>query len=215
MSPKQTRENKKGFTLIELIITISILAILIAIVVVALNPAEQAARARDSKRVADLDAVKTAIILYMAQATGTVNLSGDTTVNDRCFAGGGTDSFFTNTLGTTTAPGGFTWVTSTGQSIATATPVSAAVVWMPALLGATPGGAPLSNLPLDPTNRTGSDTTLYYAYACDFNDKTFELTARLESTYYKTDLDLDGTDGGNSSSTYEVGTKLSVLPNGF
>ena len=39
--------ENRGFTLIELIITISILAILVTILVVAINPAEQLARSRD------------------------------------------------------------------------------------------------------------------------------------------------------------------------
>jgi prepilin-type N-terminal cleavage/methylation domain-containing protein len=204
----------KGFTLIELIITISILAVLVAILVVALNPAEQLARARDTKRVADLDALRTALNLYLAQATGTPNLSGDTTANNRCIGGAGTVSFFMNTASATgTIPSGFTAiVTSTGQSVATST-ASASFHWLPALVGATPGGSPLANLPLDPTNGTGVSTSSFYGYGCRSSNKTFEITARLESSYFQTDLDLDGTDGGNSSSTFEVGTDLSIVPN--
>jgi hypothetical protein len=45
--------------------------------------------------------------------------------------------------------------------------------------------------------------------------RNYELTARLESSYFQNDLDLDGTDGGNSTSTYEVGTKLDIIPSGY
>ena len=209
------KQNAKGFTLIELIVTITILAVLVATVVVALNPAEQLQRARDSKRVADLDAIKTAINLYQAQATDTVNMSGPYVASADCVGGGGTARFWMNTsTPTSSVPTGLTVTTSTGQTVATGTAVLAST-WMPAALGQTPGGSPLAQLPLDPTNGTGVSTNFYYGYACRSSNKTFELTARLESTYYKDDLDLDGTDGGNSTSTYEAGTDLTIVPNGF
>src|SRR3989344_4824058 len=121
------KQNAKGFTLIELIVTITILAVLVATVVVALNPAEQLQRARDSKRVADLDAIKTAINLYQAQATTTVNMSGTATANADCLGGSGTARFWTNTTGftTSTGPTSLTITTSTGQNFATTTVVLA------------------------------------------------------------------------------------------
>lgn len=195
----------KGFTLIELIITISILAILIAIVVVALNPAEQLQRSRDTKRVADLDAIKTALNLYLAQATTTINLSGTGTANDGCI-GGAAVKYYVNTTGNSGTGGvsGATINTSTNQTVGSSG-------WMPAKLDQTPGGAPLASLPLDPTNGTGAGTSFFYAYACRKSNNTFELNAYLESSFYKTDLDQDGTDGGASSSAYEVGTDLTII----
>ena len=197
----------KGFTLIELIITISILAILIAIVVVALNPAEQLQRSRDTKRVADLDAIKTALNLYLAQATTTISL--DNSAGTLCLGGTGADTWWANTAAAVLAPpSGFATVTSTNQTAGSAG-------WLPARVDQTPGGAPLASLPLDPTNGTGALTTFYYSYACRASNNTFELTARLESNFYKTDLDQDNTDGGNSTSTYEVGTDMTIIPNAF
>ena len=195
----------KGFTLIELIITISILAILIAIVVVALNPAEQLQRSRDTKRVADLDAIKTALSLYLAQATTTISL--DNSNGTLCLGGTGADTWWVNTTATITPPSGFVQVTSTNQTVGSAG-------WLPARMDQTPGGAPLASLPLDPTNGTGALTTFYYGYSCRASNNTFEITARLESNFYKTDLDQDNTDGGNSSSTYEVGTDMNIIPAG-
>lgn len=215
-----THNSKKGFTLIELIITISILAVLVAIVVVALNPSEQLKRSRDTKRVSDLDTLKTALNLYLAQATGTINLTAASTKNTGC-VGVGAVTFYQNTSYVTSSMGimGGTNFTanspSIGQSVATSTPTLVATSWMPALLGVTPGGAPIAILPLDPTNGTGNSTTTYYGYGCRDSNNTYEFTARLESDYFMNSLDLDGTDGGNSSSTYEGGTDLTIVGGGF
>jgi len=80
--------------------------------------------------------------------------------------------------------------------------------WLPARIDQTPGGAPISVLPLDPTNGTGNSTSYFYAYMCDVTNgvKNFELDATLESTYFTTDLDVDGNDGGNQPTRYEVGS---------
>lgn len=203
-------QTKKGFTLIELIITIAVLAVLISIVVVALNPAEQLQRSRDSKRIADLDAVKTALNLYLAQATTTISLDGVSggSVNDKCINGAGSDTKWVNTTGAVATSGTYVAL------VATTTQTVGSTGWLPARMNETPGGTPIAALPLDPTNGTGNSTSSYYAYGCDKTNKTLELSARLESTYFKSDLDLDGTDGGNSTSTYEAGTDLTIIPNG-
>jgi hypothetical protein len=84
---------------------------------------------------------------------------------------------------------------------------------MPALIGQTPGGTPLAQLPLDPTTGVSAASSTYYGYGCRSSNNTFELTARLESTYFLSDLNVIGTDGGNSTSTYEIGTDLTIVPN--
>lgn len=206
VSSRNSQSVYRGFTLIELIITVAILAILISIVVVALNPAEQLQRARDARRIADLDALKTSFNLYLAQATGTINLSGDSTPNNRCVGGAGTDTVFANSIGATDLQGLVAIATSTGQTVAASAPVTLSTSWLPALLGSTPGGSPLSNLPLDPTN----SATRYYSYTCSTTNNAYELNARLESSYYSMEVDLDGTDGGNNA-IYEVGTNLSIM----
>lgn len=203
------QKQTKGFTLIELIISIAILAILVAVLVVAINPAEQLARSRDSKRVADLDALKSALNLYLATATTTVNLSGDATANARCKGGTGTATLFLNTNGaavTSSQVVGYAWAArsaSSGQAVGN-------TGWLPARMDWTPGGAPISNLPFDPTN-PGTDTTYFYSYGCDAVNKQFKLSATLESTYFASDLNLDGNDGGATSTLYEVGTNITSL----
>lgn len=55
-------QNKKGFTIIELLIVIAIIGLLATISIVALNGARQ--KGRDAKRIGDIRQVQTALELY-------------------------------------------------------------------------------------------------------------------------------------------------------
>ncbi len=55
-------KNTKGFTLIELLVVISIIGVLASIVLASLNSAR--VKARDARRIADLDQIKTALNFY-------------------------------------------------------------------------------------------------------------------------------------------------------
>lgn len=56
--------RSKGFTLIELLVVIAILGILAAIVLIAVDPATQMARARDSERRTAMNSLSTALDTY-------------------------------------------------------------------------------------------------------------------------------------------------------
>ncbi len=62
--------NKKGFTLIEILIVIGLIAVLAGVLVVALNPARQFAQARNSQRYNNIDTVMGAIINNMTDNRG-------------------------------------------------------------------------------------------------------------------------------------------------
>ena len=57
-------KNKKGFTLIELLVVIAILSILLVIVLVAINPARQTQKARNTQRRADVLTILNAVNQY-------------------------------------------------------------------------------------------------------------------------------------------------------
>ncbi len=67
-----------GFTLIEILVVIGIIAILAAIVIVAINPARQFAQARDAQRVANVNALLNAIGQNMADNKGLFVCAGST-----------------------------------------------------------------------------------------------------------------------------------------
>ena len=55
---------KRGFTLIELLIVMAILGVLAVVVLVAINPAEQLRRARDSGRISGVNSIGRAVAAY-------------------------------------------------------------------------------------------------------------------------------------------------------
>lgn len=65
-----TKKIQKGFTLIEILVVIGIIAILAAVVLIAINPARQFAQARDSQRNSNLNAILNAVGQRIADNKG-------------------------------------------------------------------------------------------------------------------------------------------------
>ena len=62
--------ERRGFTLIELLVVIGILAVLLAITLIAINPARQFSQANNTKRSSDVNAILNAIDQYAADNKG-------------------------------------------------------------------------------------------------------------------------------------------------
>ncbi len=194
---------KKGFTLIELLIVIAILALLMSIVIITLNPAELLKKSRDTKRVSDLNALRTALNLFVTDKS-----APDLDLYGTC----GTNTWMS------LSANGVSGCTALASSYCTTTNrVTTGSGWVPVNFGSISSGSPLSTLPVDPTNTSSTTpfSNLYYAYQCNTAASTFELNAAMESAYYRSttygqttagDGDVCSTDGGNSPLLYEVGS---------
>ncbi len=228
------RNRTQGFTLLELLIVIAIIAILSVILVLVLNPAETLKKSRDAQRISDLNTLKTAIGLVVTASTTPYLSSG----NANCFGAATPKVFYSSSANfacgavpanvqgidasTTPALSANTWcATTTAASLANIDGTG----WIPLAFSWLPGGSPISNLPLDPSNTVTAagpvNADLVYRYACQAGvisakpSYVFEIDAALESAAYTSDDDKRIKDGGDNASLYEVGTDLKLLGSGI
>lgn len=84
----------RGFTLIEILLVIGLIAILAAVVIIAINPARQFAQARNTQRFSDVNAILNAVHQNMIDNKGSwdgTNCGGDLPTSTTKMGTGGTD----------------------------------------------------------------------------------------------------------------------------
>ena len=59
-------KSQASFTLIELLIVIAILAVLMSVIIITINPSEMLKRTRDTRRISDLKTLNNAIQYFQA-----------------------------------------------------------------------------------------------------------------------------------------------------
>lgn len=225
------KKNQGGFTLLELLIVVAILAILSVAVVMVLNPAETLKKSRDAQRISDMSTLKTAIGLYLTNTQTPLlnNVASNvgckaTAVGAR--AAGGTEKVYysyptESGVITDATIDGATTTPKVQVALADYTKTSGAG-WLPINFDSLVGGSPISNLPIDPINiipaghlASVDNTDLVYRYSCAISPLSFEIDAVLESSAYTSGSENKLTaDGGNNSNYYEVGTNLYILGSG-
>lgn len=191
--------KRKGFTLIELLVVIGILVVLATVVVLVLNPGEIFRQARDSKRISDLETLKSAITFYLSSVSvpNMFNAAADNCADTGVADSSGGSTGVGNGDGT-----GNGWIPLDFLTDGTASHNVVA------------GGAPIAIEPVDPVNSgTGHDgEDLYYKFLCSDLTFNFKLEAEMESARYSQngtdDVESDTKDGGTHPTLYEVGTCL-------
>jgi prepilin-type N-terminal cleavage/methylation domain-containing protein len=205
---------KKGFTYIELLISIALIAFIISLIVVAFNPASYFSRSRDLKRLKDLQTLANALTIYFAysfnpdpdgpelskrgmnQEYPTIFISVPYDIEevfDNCF-----DPFSNQYVQIyQVSKNNLQRINGTGWVPVNFTEVSA---------------IPISELPIDPINSFSSG--YFYAYAFKVKPFKFEITAALEYKRFRFGGPDDrvSTDGGNDPRRFEVGSDLNVIP---
>jgi len=71
-------KQRKGFTLIEILIVIGLIAVLAGVLIVALNPARQFAQARNAQRWNNVDTILSAVISNLTDNKGTFTCAAGT-----------------------------------------------------------------------------------------------------------------------------------------
>src|ERR1035437_8143884 len=218
------KKNKKGgFTLLELLIVIAIIAILSVALVLDLNPAETLRKSRDAQRISDLSTLTTAIGIYLTSnvtptlGVATSNATCKPTPSTAWGSGGLYKIWYSLPVSSLITDVTLDGSTGTGPVAQVAIPsLTDGNGWIPVDFGSLSGGSPISNIPVDPTNTIASlasvrSTDLVYRYACSQVPLAFEIDAQLESTAYTVTDDKRVSDGGDSTLYYETGTNLGIM----
>jgi prepilin-type N-terminal cleavage/methylation domain-containing protein len=205
--------NKKnyGFTLIEILIVISIILILFSVTAQIFKPAAYLRKTRDIKRLADLQALDVALKTYLTATTspnlGPANKGVDETsptifisvpfdkedkrsqtivwnAKTYYFSQASSSEYFKNN----------------GQG------------WLPVNLNVLPY-PPLFAYPVDPIN--SYNKKFFYSYVFKRASSTYEINANLEYENYKKGglEDKTSNDAGDNLNIFEIGNDKTLMPN--
>ena len=209
-------QKKKGFTLIELVMAIAIMAVVSITVIVLVNPINVFREARDSQRIADVEQMNRVMGLYSAN----IGNPSASECDNKCYVGLGSGTTMLNQQGLAIPRCGQRYSATTNNTTVTSTVQAIdGTGWVPIDLRPMSEsiGVPIAGWPIDPktvvvtNNSTSSPQVIvtssqYYSFAC--LNGGWEFTARLESARYASSN--AETDGGTDLRLYEVGTNVGL-----
>ena len=160
-----------GFTLIELMIGLTIVAAMAGAVVAILDPLALRARVRDARRIQDLETLQTALELRFTDA-GTYPASGIPSVNIGCVLG---SSGWQRVDDGNTGAGGSCLYQGLVNCPSCTTDTSRYILVMPR-----DPQKPVGDINTEPTSPCGETTTQRYNYKSNTTGGSYILTAMLE-----------------------------------
>jgi len=167
----------KGFTLVELSLTIAIVAGLALFAIMAMNPAELSAQMRDGQRIAAMGDLRETLGVLVAEnpnlstgfgATNLIYISLPSTL--------AAPSNCSDIVGLPTPPAGRTYRCVTAVNLRNINGTG----WIPINFTAIRGGSPISVLPVDPIN----NANFFYAYIPSAHHR-YAFSARIESIRHR------------------------------
>jgi prepilin-type N-terminal cleavage/methylation domain-containing protein len=210
----------KGFTLIEILVAIFIIAIIIGLGFVYINPSEIFKEIRDQQRIKDLEVLSSAILNYI-KISNEVDLDGENYVltgkdeeNPSIYLSLPFDKA-TLPFSTITSNDGTIWSIKYNAS-STNLKLINGEGWLP--INLIEETSIISNLPVDPLNTISQDSKKNYFYSYVFKRSTneFEINANLESKKFKKggSNDVVSNDGGSDLEILEVGNNKCLISYG-
>ena len=187
-------KSSKSFTLVELLIVISILAVLSSAVVVVINPIEMLRQGRDITRMREVSSINRTLSMFQKDRP-TVSMG----LANRIHVSIPDTSTTCANLGLPTLPLGWEYRC---VPIADLRRIDGNG-WIPINFTTMFQGSPLASLPIDPTNTTASSN--FYVYVTD--GRTWVLASLLESERH---APFASRDGGTDPARFEAGTNLAL-----
>lgn len=200
----------KGFTIIEILVTLAIIVILAGITSQVFKPTVYFQKTRDIKRITDLKSIEIAIRNYLL-ATSSPSLGPANTGYDESSS----TIFISIPYDKEDAPASITWAGKNyilNQVSSTNVFKNNGEGWLPINFSALIYPF-LSSLPTDPVN-IYNNGRYFYSYIFKRSSSTFELDAKLEFSFYNQggSDDKTSTDNGDNSIIYELGTEKTLIP---
>jgi len=84
---KNLKKAQKGFTLLEVLLVVAIIAILAGIVIIAINPGKNLGDSRNAQRSADVNTILNGVYQYALDNNGTIPTGVTTTATEVCATG--------------------------------------------------------------------------------------------------------------------------------
>ncbi len=227
---------RRGFTLIELVIVIGLVALLATTVIFVINPAAIFEEGRDIRRIADMGKMNAAMGLLLASGAGPIQgvcipetpaapPSGPTPPGipqgSPPLPPGASPPPFNPPPPVVPGPWCYQhapYVTSCAERYAitvsatsTESRATDGTGWVPVDLARAMGGGLLSSWPIDPKE----DSAHFYSFICKVeggSDAVWEFSSHMESVRYASGGpdDIESTDGGNRPALFEVGTGVGL-----